>query len=115
MSDLVQTMQSWFRRLLIDFELTYSTGQITHAGERGWLLEETLMKFLSTVLPKRIGIGSGQIVAALEPKPSKQVDIVLYDAFNYPLLLSEGSFQLIPNKAVFVAIEVKSKLAKKYT
>ena len=114
MSDIVQLMQSRFRSLLMDFELTFSAEQISHAAERGRLLEETLSKFLISALPKRVGVGSGQVVGASEEIPSKQVDIVLYDAINYPLLLNEGSFQLFPNEAVFGVIEVKSKLNKKY-
>lgn len=114
MSDLGQLMQARFRRLLLDFEMTYSAEQVSHAGERGRLLEETLRTFLSAVLPNRVGVGSGQIVEALKREPSKQVDIVLYDALNYPLLLSEGSFQLFPNEAVLAVIEVKSTLNRQY-
>jgi hypothetical protein len=114
MSDLAQLMQARFRQLLVDFELTFSAEQIPHAGERGRLLEETLRTFLGSALPNRIGVGSGQIVAALEREPSNQVDIVLYDALNYPLLLSEGSFQLFPNEAVLAVIEVKSTLNKRF-
>jgi hypothetical protein len=114
MSDLGQLMQAQFRRLLVDFEMTYSAEQVSHAGERGRLLEETLRTFLATALPKRIGVGSGQIIEAIEKEPSKQVDIVLYDALNYPLLLNEGPFQLFPNEAVLAVIEVKSTLDRKY-
>ena len=114
MPDLVQLMKTRFRRLLLDFEMTFSAEQISHPAERGRLLEEALRTFLMPVLPNRIGVGSGQLVEALKQKPSKQVDIVLYDALNYPLLLSEGSFQLFPNEAVLAVIEVKSKLNKKY-
>jgi hypothetical protein len=53
MSDLVQLMQAWFQRLLIDFETTFSAEQVTHPGERGRLLEETLRSFLSSSLPNR--------------------------------------------------------------
>ncbi|HEC35593.1 MAG TPA: hypothetical protein ENI39_03560 [Anaerolineae bacterium] len=114
MSDLGQLMQARFRRLLLDFEMTYSAEQVSHPGERGRLLEETLKTFLSAVLPNRIGVGSGQIVEALKQEPSKQVDVVLYDALNYPLLLNEGSFQLFPNEAVLAVIEVKSTLNRQH-
>jgi len=50
-------MQARFRRLLLDFEMTYSAEQVPHPGERGRLLEETLKTFLSAVLPNRIGVG----------------------------------------------------------
>ena len=45
MSDLAQLMQARFRRLLLDFEMTFSAEQVSHAGERGRLLEETLRAF----------------------------------------------------------------------
>lgn len=107
-------MQSQFKRLLTDFEVTYSAEQISHSAERGRLLETTLVNFFSTVFPKRIGIGTGQVVDAPGKEPSRQIDIVLHDAINYPLLLKEPGYQLFINESVLSVIEVKSKLNKKY-
>ena len=112
MADLVHLMQAHFKKLIVDFEVQFSAEQVSHPGERGGLLEEALKNFLTNVLPSRVGIGSGQIVEALEKRPSNQIDIILYDALNYPLLLNEKPYQLFISESVLTVIEVKSTLNK---
>ena len=51
-SGLVGLMQANYKRLLLDFETTFSAQQVSHAGERGRLLEEKLKSFLSLICPK---------------------------------------------------------------
>jgi hypothetical protein len=109
-SGLVGMMKAQLGHLLLDFEISYSSDQVSHPGERGRLLEETLKSFLVSYLPKRVGIGTGQIIGAIDPEPSRQIDIVLYDAINFPLLLNESAYQLFPNEAVLAVIEVKSAI-----
>jgi hypothetical protein len=94
MTDLVKLMQAQYKKIILDFEFMFSAEQVSHSSERGRLLEETLRKFLVDHLPKRIGIGTGQIAEARGKSPSKQMDIVLYDPFNYPLLLNDSNYQM---------------------
>jgi Domain of unknown function (DUF6602) len=112
-TDLAQLMQARYRRLMLDFELTFSKEQVSHPGERGRLLEEILRTFLASVLPRRIGVGSGFIAEGASHRMSRQTDVILYDALNYPLILSEKSLQIYPNEAVLATIEVKSALHRK--
>jgi hypothetical protein len=114
MSNLVQLMQARFQQFVLDFEMTFSAEQVSHPGERGRLLEQTLRAFLRQVMPNRVGFGSGQIVGPLKGNTSKQVDIVVYDVLDFPLLLDTGSYQLFPNEAVLAAVEVKSTLNKRF-
>ena len=114
MSNLVQVMQARFQQFVLDFEVTFSAEQVSHPGERGRLLEETLRAFLRESMPGRVGLGSGQIVGPLKGNTSKQADIVVYDALNFPLLLNTGSYQLFPNEAVLAVVEVKSTLNRRF-
>ena len=112
MPSLVQIMQAHYKKLLLDFEMSFSAEQVSHSGERGRLLESVLKDFLVSTLPRRVSIGSGQIAGAWKPNISKQMDLVLYNAFDYPLLINSGPYQLFPTEAVLATIEVKSVLNK---
>jgi len=112
MPDLVPTMVAHFRKLLLDFEVRCGEAQVSHAGERGRLLEGSLMQSLRSLLPARVGLGTGQIVGAANGEPSRQIDLVLYDALNFPLLLNDPSYQLFMTESVLAAIAVKSTLDK---
>jgi hypothetical protein len=94
-------------RLLVDFDRIQA--QISHAGERGKQREYALTTFLKKYLPRRYSLGTGQIIDC-QGQISKQCDIVIYDAFNCPLLLAEEGYQVFPAEAVFGVIEVKSTL-----
>lgn len=113
MTSLAQIMQAHYKQLLLDFDLFFSADQVSHSGERGRLLEGVLSDFFSRTLPRRIAVGSGQIVSAWKPNISKQMDLVFYNAQDYALLINEKNFQIIPTEAVLSVIEVKSTLDKK--
>lgn len=95
------------KQMLFDFEQIRS--EITHKGERGAQQEETLIKFLSHYLPKKYGIGSGEIVNSHD-QVSRQCDIVIYNVNESPLLLIREGYQLFPVESVVATIEVKSTI-----
>jgi hypothetical protein len=95
------------KKMLIDFDEIQS--QIAHAGERGGQREQTLRDFLSKYLPKKYSVGTGQVIDKYG-NISPQCDVVVYDAFNCPLILIEEGYQLFPVEAVAGVIEVKSIL-----
>jgi hypothetical protein len=97
-------------RMLSDFEKV--SAQIPHAGERGAQREEALRKFLARYLPKKYAVGKGHVINTSN-ETSRECDIVIYDAFNCPLLLAEEDYQIFPVEAVFAVIEVKSVLNSK--
>lgn len=92
-------------KLLTDFDQIQ--GQIEHAGERGKQRETSVMAFLAKYLPKKYALGTGHVIDQ-KGIVSKQCDIVIYDAFNCPLLLVEEGYRVFPTEAVLGVIEVKS-------
>jgi hypothetical protein len=71
------------------------------------LRENALKAFLDKYLPKKYALGTGHILDEAG-NMSRQCDVVIYDAFNCPVLLAEEGYQLFPAESVFGVIEVKS-------
>lgn len=100
-----EIFQGIANKLLTDFDQIQ--GQIEHAGERGKQREAAVTAFLAKYLPKKYALGTGHVIDQ-KGDVSKQCDIVIYDAFNCPLLLVEEGYRIFPPEAVFGVIEVKS-------
>ncbi len=84
---------------------------LPHQGEKGGIRERRVADFLSSILPKKYGIGTGHIVDSQEtPIISHQTDIVIYDAIDGITLPVDDYYSLFPCECVYAAIEVKSKL-----
>lgn len=103
--DINEIFQGIANKLLTDFDQIQA--QIEHAGERGEQRERAVRAFLAKYLPKKYSLGTGHVIDR-KGNTSNQCDIVIYDAFNCPLLLAEEGYQLFPAEAVFGVIEVKS-------
>ncbi len=82
---------------------------LSHAGEKGGIRERRVIDFLSHVLPKRYGIGTGHIVDC-QGMMSNQTDIVIFDAVDGIVLPIDEYYSLFPCECVYAAIEVKSIL-----
>lgn len=97
------------RMLIAEFEQAKS--DIPHHGERGAETERTVIKWLNYYLPKRFTSKSGFI---LDDKDaiSPQVDVLIYDALNSPVLRYSDRAVIVPADNVAVALEVKSNLTK---
>lgn len=89
-----------------------AAGIFEHSGCTGDAREEFLRAFLRQRLPQKYGIGKGKIISSLCDRQSKQVDIVIYDKENCPVLYSEGGNAVYPIECVYGTIEVKSALSK---
>lgn len=84
---------------------------LPHQGEKGGIRERRVADFLSTILPKKYGIGTGHIIDSQDdPTISYQTDIVIYDALEGIALPIDNYYSLFPCECVYAAIEVKSKL-----
>jgi hypothetical protein len=83
---------------------------LPHQGEKGGIRERRIVDFLSSVLPKRYGVGTGHIIGSDKPFISSQTDIVIYDALNGITLPLDSYYSLFPCECVYAAVEVKSKL-----
>jgi hypothetical protein len=79
---------------------------IGHSGTVGSYREDLLRTMLRKLLPKRYSVDTGFI----EDSP-RQLDIIIWDAFNYPALFREGDVVVIPRAAVRGVIEVKTTLS----
>lgn len=108
-SPLAQTLLNTSRRMAL--ELQDIRSQNNHEKVKGDRGEETVRRFLRERLPQSVGVTSGEIIDA-NGKRSREVDVIVYDAMNSPLVFAgdiAGSV-LIPAEAVIAAVEVKFKL-----
>ena len=85
-----------------------------HPGIKGDTSEVIIKSFLSNYLPQNLQISSGQIFDT-NGKISRQMDIIIHDRDNTPVLFldSEKRNKLIPVECVYSIIEVKSLLNKR--
>ncbi|QWG94634.1 DUF6602 domain-containing protein [Bacillus toyonensis] len=102
-------IESVAKKLLADFE---ASKVLKHHGLKGDVREHALSNFLKKHLPERFKVGSG-IVVNSDGEQSRQQDIIIYDAFNAPLLHNEEDTKIIPVESVYGTIEVKSTLSKR--
>ncbi len=107
--DVRKVFRGISKKLLVDFEIS---AQISHNGNIGDYRENALREFLeSGRMPKRYGIGNGEIVGHVN-YVSKQSDLIIYDHFDSIPLLYSDSTQVYPIDCVYGIVEVKSKLSK---
>lgn len=78
-----------------------------HAGEFGIYRERIVSKFLKLFTPQRLEFDSGFVIVPND-KPSKQVDIVVYDRNESPLIKSEEGQKFFPMETVASIGEIKS-------
>jgi len=102
-TDVAKDIWTEFERLKRD--------NITNKTDEGEYLENILVDFLRTYLPKKFSIGRGYIMNE-EGKTSLQQDIVIYNAENYVLLKNTEGFQVFPIECLYATVEVKSTLSK---
>lgn len=96
---------------MLNAEFQRAKADVPHYGERGEELEQILIGWLNKHLPGRFKAGTGFILDD-QGNITPQTDVIIFDAFNNPLLRhSEKSF-IVESDAAAVAIEVKSKLTK---
>jgi len=83
-----------------------------HPPDRGGPREKAVRDYLKTHLPKKYGVTTGKILNR-QGELTRQIDIIIYDAINCPILFSETvgeEYQIIPSDSVIGTIEVKSTL-----
>jgi len=102
-------MKAAAQKMLIDFERTKN---VPHNLTKGEAREAVVLEtFLKPYLPSRYSIARG-IIVDIENKTSKQQDLVVFDAFNSPILEDLEAAMLFFPESVFATIEVKSLLTK---
>lgn len=96
------------QKMRADFE---ASAQVTHAGSKGTVRENTVRRFLSERLPARYGLGVGEIVGRIR-ETSRQSDVIVFDKLNGVTLLFDESVQIFPVDCIYGIIEIKSSLSK---
>ena len=81
-----------------------------HLPTKGSYREILLRRLLRRVLPGRYRVSTGFVYRWGEP-PSRQIDILVWDAHNHSALLEEGELVVLTADAVAAMIEVKSVLS----
>lgn len=81
-----------------------------HAGEFGVYRERIVTKFLRLFTPQRLEFDDGFVIVPND-KPSKQLDIIIYDKNESPLIKSEEGQKFYPMETVASIGEIKSALS----
>jgi len=95
------------QKMRADFE--FMSKQLSHSLSVGEVREFAFKEFLRQYLPSFLGVEKGIIISSDEDT-SKQIDIVIYDKLNTPVLYAAENLRLFPIEGVYAIIEVKSKL-----
>jgi len=96
----------------------------SHTGEEGRFIEALIREFLNKHLPSNIEAGTGFIYRPATKtgknnrtrrrtetdKHSKQLDIIIFDNFNYPIFESFEEFMIVPPEGVIGIVSVKKNL-----
>lgn len=133
--DVAQSLMSNYKRLellLPNTSLKKNSDELKggsdHYGEEGRFLENVIRSFLNKHLPKNLRALSGFILrpaAAVAENDTRrlrdqkidlhspQLDIIVYDAANYPVFEQYEDFAIVPPEGVYAIISVKKRLYKK--
>jgi hypothetical protein len=108
--------EEWFRLLASwSEELLATTDRIhylignRHQPTKGSYRESLLRRLLRRVLPDRFRVSTGFIYRWNE-QPTRQIDVLIWDAQQHSALLEEGELAILTADAVSAVIEVKSIL-----
>ena len=85
--------------------------RLIHAGEFGRLREVVSKDFVRSSIPRRLDIGTGFIMNHIG-EVSTQVDLVVYDRNETPLIQDSEKQYFYPVETVCAAGEIKSVLSK---
>jgi hypothetical protein len=92
-------------------ELETISDEISHAGEKGRNNEEILKAFLARHLPTRYTVSTGKVVS-VGGRDSGQIDLIVHDRLDTPLLFDARACSLVPIESVYAVISVKTTLNK---
>lgn len=94
-------------------EIFYDEQQrkLIHPGEFGVYREFICRDFLRTIIPMRLDLGNGFIITD-RGNVSNQIDIIIYDKNNTPLIENSEHQRFFPVETVVGLVEVKSDLSK---
>ena len=101
---------SWYAGWINKLKQTHKgTKEIKHPKKRGDIREKEMIEFLLKIIPFRYGITQGFAINSVSTI-SREQDILIYDKNISPIIIDENDCKYIPQYAIPVAIEVKSKI-----
>jgi hypothetical protein len=111
---MVNIIEQYYRGITqqLKAEVNFINTLFRHQGVKGEGNEEILRDLLRRFIPKKYGIGTG-IVIDRQGNQSRQMDIIIYDTYLYPSLLSIATVHMFPVDIVYATIEVKTTLNSK--
>jgi hypothetical protein len=96
-------------------ELLSAEGRVRQ--EIGIRAELLLVRFLNDYLPRRWAAGTGLIIGLEEAQgegvpaeQSNQIDVLVYDAFDFPVLFRDGEFVAVTPESIAAHIHVRTTL-----
>jgi hypothetical protein len=101
-----ELMQQYFRNKTRELIAGARQAICEHPGLRGGHREDILRLYLNSILPKRFDVGRGMVYGQLHR--SRESDIVIWDAHNYPSLQLRGH-NLFFAESVRAILEVKTR------
>jgi len=108
-NSLQKIFQGVSKKLQADFE--FLTSQLSHSLSTGEAREFALKELLRQYLPAKLGVEKGIVASSVKGElPSKQIDVVIYDKLNTPVLYAAENLRIFPIEGVYAVIEVKSRL-----
>jgi len=102
-------LSSWSDELLSTTDRVRNLIGDRHQPTKGSYLESLLRRLLRRVLPARYRVSTG-FIYRWDDEPSRQIDVLIWDAQEHSSLLEEGELVVLPLDAVTAIIEVKSCL-----
>ena len=86
--------------------------ELLHSTTKGDHCENAWIKYLESFLPKRYKVGKG-IVYDSDGNTSEQIDIIIYDPFYTPLIITTESGDIIvAAESVYAVFECRQKINK---
>jgi len=82
---------------------------LRHAHSKGVSVEQIFRDFWSEYLPQNVGIAEGFVIG-VGAAPSKQQDVIFFQADRTPILYRSGNLRVLPVEATAAASEVKTTI-----
>ncbi|HYD49002.1 MAG TPA: DUF6602 domain-containing protein [Terriglobales bacterium] len=105
----VRLLHSWSEELLSATDRVQHLIGNNHQLTKGSYKEALLRSLLRRVLPDRFRVSTG-FIYRWGDQPSRQLDVIIWDAHNHSALLEEGELAILSDESVAAVIEVKSVL-----
>ena len=99
----IATVEAQMKARLKELRITF-----THPGDKGVSVEDTFRKFLREYLPRRLGVGQGEVIDSKEHR-SRQTDIVIVNE-DHPFTFTQDLPGLFFIEGVCAVGEIKANL-----